>query len=161
MRGHWKKPPQTALYRMSRAFLVSMLIWIALPQLIHSQTKPPQEKAMHHYVLIFRPTRALTAEELKQRAVEIPAWVKRVGEMGITIDPKALSPSAMRLSQKNGGIVTEEGSADPTLTNLVFFDAGTREQAMEVARIHPGLHYGVTVEVREWTSPAANPTAQK
>jgi hypothetical protein len=32
---------------------------------------------------------------------------------------------------------------------------------MEVARIHPGLHYGVTVEVREWTSPAANPTAQK
>ena len=116
---------------------------------------------MHHYVLIFRPTRTLTADELKRRAVEIPAWVKRVGEMGITIDPKALSPSALRLSQHGGSVVTEEGSADPTLTNLVFFDAASQEQAIDVARIHPGLHYGVNVEVREWTSPAANPPAPK
>lgn len=43
---------------------------------------------MHHYVLIFRPTRALTAVELKQRAVEIPAWVKRVNAMGITLIPR-------------------------------------------------------------------------
>jgi len=93
--------------------------------------------------------------------VEIPAWVKRVGQMGIPLDPKALAPSAVRLSQQNGSIVTEEGSADPTLTNLVFFDAADQEQALEVARIHPGLHYGVNVEVREWTSPAANPPAQK
>lgn len=114
---------------------------------------------MHHYVLIFRPTRALTADELKQRAVEIPAWVKRVGNMGIILDPRALSPSAVRLSQQNESVVTEEGSADPTLTNFVFFDAANREQAVEVARVHPGLHYGVNVEIREWTSPAANPPA--
>lgn len=114
---------------------------------------------MHHYVLIFRPTRALTAEELKQRAVEIPIWVKRVSDMGITIDPKALSASAVRLSQQNGSVVTQEGSADPTLTNLVFFDAAGEEQAIEVARIHPGLHYGVDVEVREWTFPGAGPAA--
>ncbi len=114
---------------------------------------------MHHYVLIFRPTRALTADELKQRAVEIPVWVKRVGEMGITLDPKALNPSAVRLSLQNGNVVTEEGSPDPTLTNLVFFDAASQEQAIEVARIHPGLHYGVRVEVREWTVPTANPSA--
>ena len=116
---------------------------------------------MHHYVLIFRPTRALTADELKQRAVEIQGWVKRVGGMGITLDPKALRPSAVRLSQQNGSVVTQEGPADPTLTNLVFFDAADQDEAMEVARIHPGLHYGVNVEVREWTSPAANPPAQK
>ena len=116
---------------------------------------------MHHYVLIFRPTRTLTADELKQRGVEIPAWVKRVGEMGITIDPKALAPSAVRLSQANGSLVTEQGPADPTLTNLVFFDAASQEQALEVARLHPGLHFGVSVEVREWTSPAAVPPIQK
>ena len=33
------------------------------------------------------------------------------------------------------------------------------EQALEVARIHPGLHYGVDVEVREWTFPGAGRTA--
>lgn len=114
---------------------------------------------MHHYVLIFRPTRALTADELKQRAVEIPAWVKHVSEMGITLDPRALHPSAVRLSQQNGRVVTEEGSPDPTLTNLVFFDAPGQEQAVEVARLHPGLHYGVNVEVREWSFPVAAPAA--
>ena len=116
---------------------------------------------MHHYVLIFRPTRALTADELKQRGVEIPAWVKRVGEMGIAIDPKALAPSAVRLSQQNGSVVTEQGPADSALTNLVFFDAANQEQAIEVARLHPGLHFGVTVELREWTSPAAAPLVRK
>ncbi len=108
---------------------------------------------MHHYVLIFRPTRALTSDELKQRAVDIPVWVKRVSEMGITLDPKALGEFAIRFTQQDGAVVSQEGSEDPTLTNLVFFDAPSREQAMEVARIHPGLHYGVAVELREWTSP--------
>ena len=86
---------------------------------------------MHHYVLIFRPTHPLTADERKQRSVEIPAWVKRVGQMGIPLDPKALAPSAVRLSQQNGSIVTEEGSADPTLTNLVFFDAAARSRHLK------------------------------
>lgn len=110
---------------------------------------------MHHYVLIFRSTRALTADELTQRGVEIPAWVKRVSEMGITLDPKALSPTAVCLFHQNGGVVLRDGSADPALTNLVFFDAANHEQAVEVARLHPGLHYGVNVEVREWTFPTA------
>jgi hypothetical protein len=137
------------------------ILCLLITQPVHSQSNPPPEKTMHHYVLIFRPTHPLTADERKQRTVEISAWVKRVGEMGIPIDPKALAPSAMRLSQQNGSIVTEEGSADPTLTNLVFFDAGSQEQALEIARIHPSLHYGVNVEVREWTSPASNPPTQK
>jgi hypothetical protein len=146
---------------MNRALPALALFGLALAQPVHSQTNTSQEKAMHHYVLIFRPTRTLTPGELKQRAVEIPAWVKRVREMGISLDPKALSPSAVRLSQQNGSVISQEGSADPTLTNLVFLDAAGEEQALEVARIHPGLHFGVTVEVREWTSPAANQPAQE
>ena len=53
---------------------------------------------MHHYVLIFRPTRTLTPDESKQRAGEIQAWVQRVQQMGITLDPKALGKLAMRFS---------------------------------------------------------------
>jgi hypothetical protein len=137
------------------------VVCLLFAQPVHPQSNRSPEKTMHHYVLIFRPTHPLTADERKQRSVEIPAWVKRVSDMGIPIDPKALAPPAVRLSQQNGSILTEEGSADPTLTNLVFFDAAGQEQALEVARLHPGLHYGVNVEVREWTSPAANPPAQK
>jgi len=37
---------------------------------------------MKHYALIFRSTRMLTAEEVKQRHVEISSWVEPVTDMG-------------------------------------------------------------------------------
>jgi hypothetical protein len=37
----------------------------------------------------------------------------------------------------------------------------SRDQALNIARIHPGLHYGVTVEVREWTSPRETAAKQE
>lgn len=108
---------------------------------------------MKHYALVFRTTRTLTPEELKQRQVEIAAWVKQVTDMGITLDPRALGETAANFSADGDKIVSHEGSSDPTLRNLVFFDSPSRDQAVSIARIHPGLHYGATVEVREWTSP--------
>jgi hypothetical protein len=107
----------------------------------------------HDYALIFHSTRTLTPEELKQRPVEISAWVKRVTDMGITLDPRALGETAATFSVEGNDVVSREGSSDPTLSNIVFFDSPSRDQAVNIARIHPGLHYGVTVEVREWTSP--------
>jgi hypothetical protein len=129
-----------------------------LCQPIHSQTispriTSPQEKHMKHYALVFRATRTLTPEELKQRAVEIPAWVKRVEDMGITLDPRNFGETAANFSAEGSEIVSREGSSDPSLGTIVFFASPSRDQAVNIARIHPGLHYGVTVEVREWTSP--------
>ena len=108
---------------------------------------------MKHYALIFRATRTLTPEELKQRAVEIPAWVKRVEDMGVTLDPRNFGETAASFSVAESEVVSHEGSSNPTFVTIVFFEASSKEQAVEIARIHPGLHYGVTVEVREWTSP--------
>jgi hypothetical protein len=108
---------------------------------------------MKHYALVFRATRTLTPEELKQRPVEIAAWVKRVEETGITLDPRNFEETAANFSAAGGEVVSRGGSSDSTLGTIVFFDSPSKEQAVEIARIHPGLHYGVTVEVREWTSP--------
>ena len=108
---------------------------------------------MKHYALVFRATRALTPQELKQRAVDIPAWVKRVGDMGITLDPRNFGETAANFSAEGSEVASREGSSDPSLGTIVFFDSPSRDQAVNIARIHPGLHYGVTVEVREWTSP--------
>jgi hypothetical protein len=108
---------------------------------------------MKHYALIFHSTRTLTPEELKQRQVEIAAWVKRVTDIGITLDPRSLGETAATLSAEGNEVVSHEGSSDPTLSTIVFFDSPSRDQAVNIARIHPGLRYGVTVEVREWTSP--------
>jgi len=136
--------------RLSFALLACLAVLI---QPIHSQTASPQEKPMKHYALLFHTSRTLTPEEVKQRAVEIPAWVERVTNMGITLDPRALGETAATFSGKGSDVIPGNGSIDPTLSNLVFFDSPSKDQAVEVARIHPGLHYGVTVEVREWTSP--------
>jgi len=114
---------------------------------------------MQHYVLIFRTSRALTPAELKQRPAEIQLWVKHVTGMGIAIDPKALGPFAIRFTQQNGTLQSQEDPADPALVNFVFFDAPTEAEAVEVARSHPGLRYGVSVELRNWTTPGPAPQA--
>jgi hypothetical protein len=156
MQGHWRSQSNFILHTMRPAAWMFLVVCLLLAQTLHSQ-----EKEMHHYVLLFRPTRSLTPDELKQRGVEITAWVKRVKEMGITVEPKALGQFAVRFSQQNGSVVSQEGSADPSLTNLVFFDAASQEQAIEVARLHPATHYGTAEEVREWTSPVAAAPVQK
>jgi hypothetical protein len=108
---------------------------------------------MKHYALLFHTSRTLTPEELKQRGVQIAAWVKQVTDMGITLDPRSLGETAATFSAEESNVVSRSGSSDPTLSNIVFFDSSSRDQAVDIARRHPGLHYGVTVEVREWTSP--------
>ncbi|HEX3471272.1 MAG TPA: hypothetical protein VHT28_08815 [Silvibacterium sp.] len=126
---------------------------------IHSQTTAPtaslKEKPMKHYALIFHTTRPFTPEEQQRRGPEILAWVKTVTDKGITLDPRNFGETAGSFSQEQGGVVSSNGSTDPALATIVFFDSPSKEQALEIARIHPGLHYGVTVEVREWNSPRA------
>ena len=108
---------------------------------------------MKHYVLIFHSTRTLSPEEVKQRVVDIATWVKQVTDMGVTLDPRSLEETLANFSADGTQIVSREGSSDPTFRNLVFFDSASSEQAVTIARTHPGLRYGATVEVREWTSP--------
>src|SRR5882757_5532695 len=115
--------------------------------------KHPQETSMKHYALVFHATRTLTPEELKQRAIEIADWVERVTDMGITLDPRNFGETAATLSGEGNEVVSGKGSSSPTPSTIVFFDAPSRDQAVNIARIHPGLRYGVTVEVREWASP--------
>ncbi len=110
---------------------------------------------MKHYALIFQATRALTPEEQKQRAVDIAAWVKKVTDMGITLDPRNFGDTLAAFAVEDSKVVSRNGSSGPKPATIVFFDSPSTEQAAEIARIHPGLHYGVTVEVREWTSPRA------
>jgi hypothetical protein len=155
MRGHRRNLSIPAPRTIPKPLLAALTVCLLVSQLMLLQTAPAEEIAVHHYVLIFRPTRTLTPDELKQRAGEIQVWVRRVNQMGITLDPKALGKLAIRFSQENGAVVMHDGSADPTLTNIVFFDAAGQDQAMEVAHLHPGLHYGVSVELRDWTPPVA------
>ena len=114
---------------------------------------------MKHYALIFHTNanRTLTPEEHKQRQAEITDWAQQVSAMGVALDPRALGDTAANFSLEGDKIISHDGSSDPTFRNLVFFDSASRDQALHIARTHPGLHYGSTVEVREWTDPRQTP----
>jgi len=108
---------------------------------------------MKHYALVFHSTRTFTPDELKQRAVDIAVWVKQVTDMGITLDPRNFGETTANFILEGSQVVSQKESIDSTLATIVFFDSASKEEAVNIARIHPGLRYGVKVEVREWTSP--------
>lgn len=108
---------------------------------------------MKHYVMLFRATRALTPEELKQRPVDIRNWIQHVNSLGIKLDPRNLEEPATQFTLKDGEVVSSKAIADPSLVTMVFFDAFDKQQALEVARLHPAPHYGVSLELREWNPP--------
>lgn len=112
---------------------------------------------MAHYALIFRPTRTVNPAEQTQRVVDILDWVKQVSDMGITLDPRSFGETLASFSSESGEIVSGNSPTAPTLAAIVFFDSADRDRAVHIARIHPGLRYGVSVEVREWTSPREVP----
>jgi hypothetical protein len=109
---------------------------------------------MHHYVMIFRTTRPFIAEEQQTRASDIQHWVAQVISMGIQLDPRNLGHTVANLSQVDGSTVSHTDLADPSLVTMVYFDAPDNAKALEVARIHPSPRYGVTLELREWSTPA-------
>ena len=109
---------------------------------------------MHHYALLFRTTRVITADEQKQRIADISAWIKQVTEMGVSLDPHTLEETIVAIPAEG---TQTAGSPDATLSNIVLFDATTREQAIEIAHLHPAPRYGVSIELREWTAPRPLP----
>src|SRR5882724_6745449 len=135
------------------AFTFSMVLCLMLSPQSIAQTAARQEKLMKHYALIFHATRTLTPEEQKQRAVDIAGWVKKVTDMGITLDPRNFGDTLASFALEDSQVVSRNGSSGPKPATIVFFDSPSSEQALDIARIHPGLHYGAAVEVREWTSP--------
>ena len=137
----------------SVVFAFSMVLCRMLPSQTIVEKAAREEKSMKHYALIFQPTRTVTSEEQKQRGVDIAAWVKKVTDMGITLDPRNFADTLTTFALEDSQVVSRNGSSGPKPATIVFFDSPGSEQAVDIARIHPGLRYGVTVEVREWTSP--------
>jgi hypothetical protein len=115
---------------------------------------------MKHYALIFYSTRTLTPEEQKQRPVDIASWIKEVMDMGITLDPRNFGGVEADFSEPGSVSGSSKGSSDPVMVTIVFFDSVDRDQAVNIARMHPGPCYGVAVKLREWTTPRLTVTTQ-
>jgi len=109
---------------------------------------------MNRYMMLFRGTRALTESELEQRGIAIQEWVAMVRQKGINLDPRILEQRVGTYAQNNDVATFEAASKDSSLTAVVSFDAADDKTAEAIAEAHPGLRYGVVIELRRWLPPA-------
>ena len=111
---------------------------------------------MKQFVIIFRQApRQFTAADLKKRTEETRTWALPLDTAGHKLDPRILDPESHFLSDTEGG-VAPASTAGP-ITALLFLEAQDFAQALELARTHPAIRYGASIEVRLWAPPTAQP----
>ena len=133
--------------------VASLLIPMFAGSLAAAQTSP-QTKSLAHYAMIFRSQRALTSDQQHQRDAEIQAWAKRVRDQGVTLDPRILGASDGYFEGDGDRSISRPDQDACSPGAVIFFDSASEEEAKEIAGSHPGLHYGVTIELREWQAPS-------
>ena len=101
------------------------------------------------FVFIFRqgPTR-LSDEEQKQRTEEVRGWAFEQIKQGCNLEPRILGDESYRLGED-----ARNRSDDGTVVALNFIEATDISEAVSIAKTHPGLSYGVRIEVRSWMDP--------
>jgi hypothetical protein len=152
------KIPHVYGLKLAALAVLAAMPMIALAAESDSATKPvatlPSEAkgaAMQQFVLIFRQgiAKQLSPEEQNQRSEEIRSWARKWIEEGYSFDPRKLSQDAYRIDPDGNGHVAEE----KPIINLLFLRAKDFDDAVRIAKTHPGVRYGTLIEVRAWTSP--------
>ena len=110
------------------------------------------------FVFIFRQGSSgnLTDEEQKRRTEEVRDWATQHIKDGHGLDPRVLDNESRHL----GDDATHSESDGPVIA-LNFIEATDFEDAVRMAKTHPGLRYGVRIEVRPWRDPRAQPAAAR
>jgi hypothetical protein len=103
-----------------------------------------------HFVFIFRqgPAR-FSDEEQERRTEEVRHWALEQIKQGRNLEPRILGDESYRLGED-----ARQGD-DGIVVALNFIEATDISEAISIARTHPGLRYGVRIEVRSWTDPRA------
>jgi hypothetical protein len=114
---------------------------------------------MNQYALIFRQSPIqLSDEEQTQRREEVRNWALRQREDGRALEGRILegeSYTAFPNTERSG----KPGYEWP-VTAIAFLEATAFQEAVEIAKTHPGVRFGVSVEVRSWSAPTAAPPAR-
>jgi hypothetical protein len=109
---------------------------------------------MKQFVFFFRQARQLSEAEQKQRTAEVVAWVQQQMSEGHKLEPRILAEESQVVETRQE---SDPAAADKLglLVALNFLEAKDFGEAVKIAQTHPGLRYGVNIEVRPWTSPLA------
>jgi hypothetical protein len=141
-------------WRLSAAAWVVLLVagMAAIFAATTSRPSPTQQgvNMKAGFVFIFRQGRKpLSEDEQKRRTEEVRAWALQQIKDGRGLEPRVLGDQSIRLGDSAGA------TSDGAVIALNFIQATDFDEAVNIAKTHPGLRYGVSIEVRTWTDPRA------
>lgn len=115
--------------------------------------------AMKQFVLFYRqgPIQLSEADQ-KRRLAEVREWAQKINHEGRKLDGRILSAERKQIAPAAGADQKVQND-DQSLIAITFLEARDFAEAVTVAQTHPGLHYGVSIEVREWTPPPTPPAS--
>jgi hypothetical protein len=144
--------------KMLRPRLIACLAAVALAVAPSVSQTSTQGAPMKEFAFIFRQTTfPMTPEQQKQRAEEVRDWAVHLREEGHKMNPYLVGTESFFVppAQAPSSIAHRPGG-DPIIA-LLLIDFPSFEEAKKAAQSHPGLRYGVSIEVRDATAPAPVP----
>lgn len=110
------------------------------------------------FVLIFRKShKRFTEAEQKRGIEEGRAWGARLLSEDRTLEVRQLGKEDHHIGPD--GESSRSSVGEWPITAAVFFEASDFTEGVKIAETHPGVHYGMSIEVRPWTPPPAWPPA--
>lgn len=111
------------------------------------------------YLLLFRNTgpethQHLSPEERQQLVTRWNAWYDGLAVQGKAVEGQPLELETRIVSGAGGSRITDGpfAEAKEAIGGYVKLMVGSLEEATEIARQHPGLPYGLIIEVRSMTA---------
>jgi hypothetical protein len=110
---------------------------------------------MPEFALLFRPTRALTPDELPRRNAAAREWALAQQRVGTLRSASPLEDEGFTVH--HGGVTPL--TRDSTIASVLIIQAVDLASAVELAKGHPGLAFGTRIEVRPVKQVAAPPAS--
>lgn len=116
----------------------------AAPPAAASTTTTTKDTTMHEFAILFRPTRAVSPEDLPKRNAAAREWALALRADGTLRNAAPL--------EDDGVVVTQGGVApaphDGAVGAVLVVHAKDLESVVGLVKGHPGLAYGTAIEVR-------------
>src|SRR5262249_277558 len=106
-----------------------------------STTRNP---TMHEFALLFRPTRALTPDELPRRNAAAREWPIALHRDGLLRGASPLEDEGFSVTSASVAPIARDGA----VASVLIIQAADLDGALALAKGHPGLAFGTQIEVR-------------
>jgi hypothetical protein len=99
---------------------------------------------MHEFLLLFRPTRPLTPDELPRRNAAARDWALALRSNGRLSDAYPLEERGFTVAER----LVEPVTLDDAVASVLVIQADDLQGVVELVKGHPGLAFGTEIEVR-------------